>query len=279
MSSSAVAARGFRPPRFVTSIDVDSPKGDDSPSVTEYPGLRQTWSTSYRRIAETGPSRERPFSIYLLGVKPPADARTKDLKIFNDFYTNVHLVEVVERRHALRATRYELVEEVRPPYLGAPRFLAIYLLDEEISVVKQTPRRTLLQPRARRVAAPCHPVASLVPKTGGLTWVDGVRVVVRHEVMQFDGNATVRVVRAQRIQVAHHGNPVAVIEVIVAARARVAPRQYFRQLCLCHGTNINGGCDIVVDVTQRRCRTSLIIAQELVEVRIQITFGNSASSW
>jgi hypothetical protein len=127
----AVAARGFRPPHFVTSIDVDTDNEHESSASTEYPGLRQTWSTLYRRIAETGPSLEKPFAIYLLGVNPPADASDKDLDIFNDFYTNVHLVEVAERRHALRATRYELVDEVRPPYQGAPNFLAVYELDEK----------------------------------------------------------------------------------------------------------------------------------------------------
>ncbi len=53
-----------------------------------------------------------------------------ELATFNDFYTNVHLVEVAERRNALRAVRYELLEEVQPPYLGAPRYLAVYEVDE-----------------------------------------------------------------------------------------------------------------------------------------------------
>lgn len=127
----AVAARGFRPPHYLTSTDVTSAQGLESSTQIEYPGMRQTWSTSYRRLAETGPSLERPFAIYLLGVNPPADASSEDLGVFNDFYTHVHLVEVAERRHALRATRYELVEEMRPPYLGAPRYLAAYELDEK----------------------------------------------------------------------------------------------------------------------------------------------------
>jgi len=127
----AVAARGFRPPHFVTSSDVETKEQSEASKSVEHPGLRQTWSTLYRRIAETSPSLERPFAIYLLGVNPPAEASTQDLEIFNDFYTNVHLVEVAERRHALRATRYELVDEVRPPYQGAPRFLAVYELDEK----------------------------------------------------------------------------------------------------------------------------------------------------
>jgi hypothetical protein len=82
-------------------------------------------------VAEIGPAVVAPYAIYLLGVNPPAGATDQDLDVFNDFYTNVHLPEVAERRHALRAVRYELLREVRPPYQGAPRFLAVYEVDEE----------------------------------------------------------------------------------------------------------------------------------------------------
>jgi len=63
-------------------------------------------------------------------VNPPADASVGELEEFNDFYTNVHLVEVAERRHALRAVRFELETELRAPAKGAPRFLATYEVDE-----------------------------------------------------------------------------------------------------------------------------------------------------
>ena len=72
-----------------------------------------------------------PYAIYLLGVNPPAEVTEAELEVFNDFYTTVHLPEVAARRHALRAERYELVREVRAPYTGAPRFVAIYEVDEE----------------------------------------------------------------------------------------------------------------------------------------------------
>jgi hypothetical protein len=123
----AVAGRGFHPPQFV----VASAHNSGNETEHEYPGLRQVWSVLYRQIAETAPASERPYAIYLLGVNPPADLSAKELASFNDFYTNVHLVEVAERRHALRAVRFELVEEVKAPYLGAPRFLATYEVDEK----------------------------------------------------------------------------------------------------------------------------------------------------
>jgi hypothetical protein len=129
----AVAARGFRPPRFLSTIRLSEEGQSDHRVEAEsgYPGLRQTWSLLYRRVAETGPAVIAPYAIYLLGVNPPAGATDEELDAFNEFYTNVHLPEVAERRHALRAVRYELVREVRPPYKGAPRFLAVYEVDEQ----------------------------------------------------------------------------------------------------------------------------------------------------
>jgi hypothetical protein len=127
----AVAARGFRPPTLLeatrTGRESDAASAIQEP---EHHGLRQTWSLLYRTVAETAPPQDAPFAIYLLGVDPPADATDDDLAVFNDFYTNVHLPEVAERRGARRALRYELVEAVRPPYQGAPRFLAVYEVDE-----------------------------------------------------------------------------------------------------------------------------------------------------
>jgi hypothetical protein len=128
----AVAARGFRPPRFLTTVDVSDVGqiGDQVAAGEEHRGLRQVWRLLYQQVAETTPVRVAPYAIYLLGVNPPADATEADLDVFNDFYTNVHLPEVAERRHALRATRYELLEEVRSPYKGAPQYLAVYEVDE-----------------------------------------------------------------------------------------------------------------------------------------------------
>ncbi len=104
-----------------------------------------------------------PFAIYLLGVDPPADATDEDLEVFNDFYTDVHLPEVAERRRALRAVRYELVEAVRPPYQGAPRFLAVYEVDEKSAATAGT--RVPRTPGPRGVAAAHDALAALVPET------------------------------------------------------------------------------------------------------------------
>jgi hypothetical protein len=125
----AVAARGFRPPRFLSVTDLGGATHDDHEEASRE-GLKVTWSLLYRRVAETGPALVTPYAIYLLGVNPPTDATDADLDVFNDFYTNVHMPEVAERRHALRAVRYELLRAIRPPYQGAPRFLAVYEVNE-----------------------------------------------------------------------------------------------------------------------------------------------------
>ena len=92
-------------------------------------GKRGLWCTDVWR--KPNPRTVVPYAIYLLGVNPPAEVTEAELEVFNDFYTTVHLPEVAARRHALRAERYELVREVRAPYTGAPRFVAIYEVDEE----------------------------------------------------------------------------------------------------------------------------------------------------
>jgi hypothetical protein len=107
--------------------DHEPQRGDLHHGATE---LRQAWCLLYERIVETNPRQCTPDAIYLLGVDPPAGATEEDLVIFNDFYTNVHLLEVAERRHALRAVRYQLVRPVTAPPKGAPRFLAVYEVDE-----------------------------------------------------------------------------------------------------------------------------------------------------
>lgn len=129
----AVAGRGFRPPTLLSTVGLAG-GGAPDPGPGGEPdreGLRQVWSLLYQRITETGPPVVDPYAIYLLGVNPPVDATDDDLEVFNDFYTNVHLPEVAQRRRALRALRYELVSEIRAPYRGAPRFLAVYEVDEE----------------------------------------------------------------------------------------------------------------------------------------------------
>ncbi|HEV3212059.1 MAG TPA: hypothetical protein VGZ03_01550 [Acidimicrobiales bacterium] len=126
----ALAGRGFRPPQFLTIDGALDRDVDDVERPTGRRGPRLSWSVEYRWIAETAPDVAIPYAIYLLGVNPPPDVTDAELETFNDFYTNVHLREVAERRHALRAERFERERVFLPPAKGAPRFLAVYEVDE-----------------------------------------------------------------------------------------------------------------------------------------------------
>ena len=127
----AVAARGFRPPQLLSVTNTGQVGSSADRTEPERSGLRQTWSLLYRPVSATAPATVAPFAVYLLGVDPPAGATDDELVEFNEFYTNVHLPEVAERRNALRASRFELVEAIRSPYKGPPRYLAAYEVDEK----------------------------------------------------------------------------------------------------------------------------------------------------
>lgn len=94
-------------------------------------GAATSWSLLYRYLNETGPALERPFGIYMVGVDPPPGLDATGMEEFNEFYTNVHVPEVARRRRCLRASRYELLEELLVPTEGRPQFLAIYEVDEK----------------------------------------------------------------------------------------------------------------------------------------------------
>ena len=74
----AVAARGFRPPRFLRTAELAGPDPADHTEASRE-GLKMTWSLLYRRVAETGPALVAPYAIYLLGVNPPPGATDADL--------------------------------------------------------------------------------------------------------------------------------------------------------------------------------------------------------
>ena len=144
----------------------DGHTGTQVEEESSFEGLRQTWSLLYRRVVETRPAAGAPYAMYLLGVNPPPDTTDEDLDVFNDFYTNVHLPEVADRRHTLRAVRYELLQEVRPPYKGAPQFLAVYEVDEAAAAVRSACRASV-RDRAGGLAAAYHALATLVPPARG----------------------------------------------------------------------------------------------------------------
>jgi hypothetical protein len=102
-----------------------------SPGPSAWQGAKSAWRMIWRRVAASGRSEVPPYAIYLVGMNVPADTDAAGLAAFNDFYTNVHVPEVVALRGFASGTRFELQREFVHPAPGCPRFCAIYEADEE----------------------------------------------------------------------------------------------------------------------------------------------------
>src|SRR5688500_969441 len=69
--------------------------------------------------------------MYWVGMDAPRESSAEDVASFSDFYSKVHMKEVVAANPGfVRATRYELAEQdVRGEF--GPRFLAVYEMEDE----------------------------------------------------------------------------------------------------------------------------------------------------
>jgi hypothetical protein len=91
------------------------------------------WRMIWRRFAESAPAGGTPEEIFIIGMEPPASASPAEVAEFNDFYTKVHLPEVVERGGYARGTRQELYRQFLHPEPHCPRYLALYETDKKAS--------------------------------------------------------------------------------------------------------------------------------------------------
>ena len=83
----------------------------------------------WRPVASAGTSREPPESVFMVGMNVPAETDATGLAEFNEFYTHVHVPEVMQRRGYSRGTRFELYRAFLHPEPGCPRFCAVYEAD------------------------------------------------------------------------------------------------------------------------------------------------------
>jgi hypothetical protein len=138
--------RGDRGPMFIAAYEIADGPGaqtymdrndgpaEGRPSYTPGPPvwsrIELRWRMIWRQIAATGPVAQPPASIFVVGIDPPFDADAAALAEFNDFYTHVHVPEVVANWGYTRATRYELARQFLHPAPGAPRYCAVYESDD-----------------------------------------------------------------------------------------------------------------------------------------------------
>ena len=135
--------RGIPGPRFLAAYQIESRDGvqayldrNTGPGAqppTYSPGP-ESWErhrsqrcrTMWRQLATYGSTSDALSSMYIVGIDPPPDASEADLEEFNDFYSNIHIEEIVHKHGFLRATRYECEHAIVRQPEGTPRFLAVY---------------------------------------------------------------------------------------------------------------------------------------------------------
>ncbi len=142
-------ARGNFGPRWLAVYEMDSQKAADlyierndgapesRPTYSKGPAAWQNYEGWWRLIwhrlvpeaGELG-AGAAPY-IYMVGMDVPEGTDARGLQEFNDFYTEVHVPEVVAVSKFLSGTRYELYRELRHPAPGSPHFLAVYEGNEE----------------------------------------------------------------------------------------------------------------------------------------------------
>ena len=100
------------------------------PTYTQGPSVWQAaqsrWRMIWRYLSSSGTTGQAPFSIFLVGMNVPPDTNEAGLAEFNDFYTQIHVPEVIAARGYARGTRFELHREFKHPEPGCPRFCAVY---------------------------------------------------------------------------------------------------------------------------------------------------------
>lgn len=171
-------ARGDFGPRWLAIYEMDGQKAADlyierndgppegRPTYTAGPVAWQNyegwWRLMWRLLVpESGGlgSGGAPY-IFMVGMDVPAGTDEKGLQEFNDFYTQVHVPEVVAANEFLSGARYDLYRGFRHPEPGAPHFLAVYEATD-----------ASLEARAKRAEDP----ASATPLSSGPpAWEDHV---------------------------------------------------------------------------------------------------------
>ena len=174
--------RGRRGPRFLAVYDIDSEAGvhtyiqrndgppSGRPTYTQGPPGRPQnetpWRLMWRRIA-MAPAHatigEAPY-IFMIGMNIPANANAAEVAEFNDFYTKIHMPEVMAASGFDNGVRYESVREFRHPDPGGPRFLVIYDIKSD-------------------AAAQAHMESRTNPRPGGSALSEGPLVWQRHDTL------------------------------------------------------------------------------------------------
>lgn len=107
------------------------PKYTPGPSAWQsyIPWWRMIWR---RRVPEHGEigAGGSPY-LYFVAMNVPPGTTEQELADFNEFYTNIHVPEVVDISAFQSGARFELERAFVHPEPGCPQFLAVYEANEE----------------------------------------------------------------------------------------------------------------------------------------------------
>jgi hypothetical protein len=118
-------------PRWLTVTDHDrKPDGDD-------PGTG-TWHLGWRALATHGQRDATHEAIYFVGMDFAPGSDIEQQREFDEFYTQVHVPEVVAAGGYSSGTRYALHRQLRYPAPKAPGLCAVYEADAAATARKLT---------------------------------------------------------------------------------------------------------------------------------------------
>jgi hypothetical protein len=150
-------ARQGRPgPRRLIIAELAGPRAIED-FMHDPEGSRYPATSAWRKLAESGPpTGSVPYSIYLVGMDLPVETSADDLALFDEFYTKIHLPEVLADWGYQRGSRYECFYDAGDGLPPSPRFCAIYEADETATLAIARRRADMARSglTVRRTAGP-----------------------------------------------------------------------------------------------------------------------------
>jgi hypothetical protein len=95
------------------------------------------WRMLWRQISAAGQAPDAYHGMFVVGMNVPDDTPPEGMREFNDFYTNIHVPEVMRWGGYASGLRFERFREFQHPAPGCPRFLAIYQGDQAATEASQ----------------------------------------------------------------------------------------------------------------------------------------------
>jgi hypothetical protein len=135
--------RGKHGPRFLTIYEIASEaaladylerhEGPHAKNMGWSPGpdvwrdKRSTvWRLMWRQQLQFGIPSDSPDTLRVIGMDPGPGSDARAIAEYDDYYSNVHVPDIMTSTPFDHAARYELAQELPPRPADAPRYCAMY---------------------------------------------------------------------------------------------------------------------------------------------------------